>query len=156
MTSLTHLAAPLAPGILVDHNQRESVRVAARSRPVGPVDHARFATSRGRCCVGDVAAATVGLAAAYAVGVPLTAEPLAPARSSGWYCWPRPAPTRPGAVGVGLAESLRRVLRAGAGLALTTVALAAIADLAAGPASCCSSPERSRSAPSRRGSPATS
>ena len=133
MTSLTHLAAPLAPGMLVDHNQRDLVRVVDKTRSLAPSTTRAVRYVRWSLLLSDIVAAVVVVGLASLAGVPLglSALVLVPVLWLSLLGITRAYETR--AVGVGLGESCRRVLRAGAGLALTSVAVASVAGLAAGP-----------------------
>jgi exopolysaccharide biosynthesis polyprenyl glycosylphosphotransferase len=133
VTSLTHLAAPFAPGRLVDHNQSELVQAAGRARSWAPSTARAVRHVPWSLLLGDVFASTTGVGLAWLAGIPLSLSSLVllPMLWLALLAATRAYETR--AVGVGLAESCRRVLRAGAGLALTCVALAALTDLAAGP-----------------------
>ena len=134
VTSLTHLAAPLAPGMLVDHNQRELGRVVGRSHSSAP-STTRAVRRR------PLVAAAQSTSSRPPSG---SGSPGSPGCRWGWrarpapgalarHSWPSPAPTRPGrSVSVWPSRAAACSVRAAA-LALTSVAVAAVADLAAGP-----------------------
>ncbi len=131
MTSLTHLAAPFAPGRLVEHDLRGQALVAGRTRSWAPSTTRAVRHLPWSLLVGDVAVAMAGLGVVSLAGVPLTLRALLfPALWLVLLTVTRAYETR--SVGVGLAESSRRVLRAGAALALTAVALEAVGNLAMG------------------------
>jgi exopolysaccharide biosynthesis polyprenyl glycosylphosphotransferase len=128
VTSLTHLAAPFAPGRLADHNQRELVQVAAGSRSWAPSTSRAVRRVPWSLLVGDLAVVMAATAAAWAAGIPLTPKALLlPVVWLVLLTATRSYETR--SAGVGLAESSRRVLRAGAALALATVAVASVGDV---------------------------
>jgi exopolysaccharide biosynthesis polyprenyl glycosylphosphotransferase len=149
VTSMTQLAAPPAPGVLVDTKKR-ALYIPARGEglatpvpglvPIGdPVRSGAPSTTRSTrpipwlTIAGDAVAAAAGTGIAVLLGVPVgvTAAVLLPVL---WVCLlaaTRAFESRE--VGVTLAESSRRVLRSGAALALTVVGVAAVAEIAAGP-----------------------
>ena len=129
MTSLTHLAAPVGPGFLVDDRGRPAdARTAVHSRARTTARVSRLPWS---LLVSDFVSGTIGLAAAYVLGARMAAALLLPVVWLGLLAATRAYETR--GHGVGLAQSLRRVVRAGAGMVLGGVALAAIAEPTAGP-----------------------
>jgi exopolysaccharide biosynthesis polyprenyl glycosylphosphotransferase len=130
VTSLTHLAAPVGPGVLVDDLGRQSdARIAIPSRVRTRVPGLAVPWA---LLVSDLVAALAGVVAAYAVGAPLRVLLLVPIAWLALLVATRSYETR--RHGVGLGQSLRRVVRASVGMIVLGVAFAALADASIGPA----------------------
>jgi exopolysaccharide biosynthesis polyprenyl glycosylphosphotransferase len=134
VASVTQSVAPFAPGLArvghPDSSRAASVEVTERSRVTAPSTTSTIRRLPWPTIAGDLIAGVLGIGLASLADVPMgLASALAPVLWLALLAAVRGFESRE--VGVPLVEATRRVLRAGAALALVLVAVAAVADLPA-------------------------